>query len=270
MCQLNLYMVSKNISTKEVVSIFNKNGWYISKESYYKINELEEKYEFYSEGYCDCKSIISTLKDETVSTFDEYKIKKKNADVEKLSRMRKIKGMKDYKVRVKELENKRDKLFKIIENFFMEIEDYESKEGDKIRNLNLSDEENKIYRERLHVKLDDMFKRVEETKEFQDASGNYHNFINQNRDLNDSIYYDIDEHEKIINEYDFSDFYDEYNSLKDTYSEILEYSEEVCIYPFWQDGKTIEIKNRRQVKFSNLDINDLIFLPYRTMLTINR
>jgi hypothetical protein len=92
----------------------------------------------------------------------------------------------------------------------------------------------------------------------------------KNSDLEDSIYYDIAVNERIISEYDFSDYNEKYIKLKNIYGELLNLVAEICIYPFWQDGKADVINERRQVEFELLRIEDLVFLPYRNLLTIRK
>jgi len=271
MCQLNLYMVSNMVPIDEIINIFEKYNLDIGVENYYKLDELSGRCEFYSTSYhCDCKSIISRLQKENVSSFDAYKIKKKNEDIEKLKRIKTLKGTKDYEARVKEFTNKQDKLLEIINSFSQNIFDYEEKETERIFALNLQDEErNKMFQETLYPKINEMHKELENNEEYQNASKDLQDYLTKNQDLADSTYYNIAEAERKIAEYDFSDFLEEFSNLKNAYREVLNFVDEICIYPFWQDGEALEIKDEKQVIIQNLNIDDLVFLPYRNLLKIS-
>jgi len=190
--------------------------------------------------------------------------------MQKLSKIKTLKGDKDYNIKVKEYENERDRLWNVVEEFSKYIHDYENKETKKILALNLKKKETMKLHEELSSKLGDMLQELDENKDYQKALKEYNQFVNENSDLGDSTYYNIEEHEKKINEYDFNDFYDEYNNLKNIYMEVLKLEEEICIYPFWQDEEAIDIESRRQVTIENLDIDDLLFLPYNNLLIIKR
>jgi len=263
-------MAPKNVPAEEIISIFEKYNLNTSMASYYKIDEMAERYEFYSTScHCDCNSIISRLQNENVSSFDAYKIKKKNEDTEKLNRMKEVKANKDYEKRVKEFENERDRLWELLDSFSKNIIDYETEETEKILALNLQDEEqSKMFNEILYPKLNEMHKELDSNKEYQNTLKEFRDFLAENTDLDNSIYYNIADFEKTINEYDFSDFIDQFNSLKNTFREILELADEICIYPFWQDREPSEIKNKRQVVLQNLNIDDWVFLSYRNLLKI--
>lgn len=270
MCQLNLYMVPKSVPKEEVISIFEKHNLYIIKDSYYKFNDLARNYEFYSANSgCDCSSIISRLREENVSNFNAYKIRKKNEEIEKLNKMKRLKTSKEYDTKVKEFENQRDKLWDVLESFSKHIDDYETEEQEKIFKSNLKQEEQiKMIHEILYPKVNEMYKTLEKNKEYQNALKEYQNYIIKNTDLNYSIYYDIKEKEKTVYEYDFSDFYEQFSNLKDAFIDVLKLAKEIYIYPFWQDEDLLEIKDERQVMIENLNIEDLIFLPYKNLLQI--
>lgn len=270
MCQLNLYMVPKSVSKEEIINIFEKYNLYISGNSYYKLDEFVESYEIYAANCgCDCRSIISSLQDVNVSNFDEYKIKKKNEDTEKLNKMKNLKDSKDYETKVKEFENNRNKLWEIVDNFSKHIRDYEIQEKEKIFALNLKeDEECKMMDEILYPKLNEMHEVIYKSKEYNNALEEYQDYITKNADLNESTYYDIEENEKTINEYDFSDLHDQFSDLKNIFTEILKLTKEIYIYPFWQDDEPLEIKDKRQIVIENFSIEDLVFLPYRNLLQI--
>jgi len=218
-------MVPKNVAARDIINTFQKYNLDISEVPYYKIGGLEESYKFYStNGHCDCGSTISKLQNENVNSFDRYKIKKKDEDIKKLNRMKKLKSSKDYEERAKAFQAKNDYLLELA------------------RNLN--------------------------GKEYKSDYKDFEDFINENSDLNDSIYTNIEEFEKEINEYNFNDFIYEFNNLKNICSEILKLADEICIFPFWQAGEVIEIENKKEVTFENLSINDLVFLPYKNLLKV--
>lgn len=270
MCQLNLYMITKNVSNGEVISIFEKYNLFISVEDYYKLDDIVETYTLYSDSYhCDCNSIISRLQEESVSSFDAYIVKKKAEDIDKLNRMKTLKASKNYKTKVKEFENQKDKLWEVIERLNQEILDYENEETEKIFALDLQDENKyKMLDEILYPKLRKMRKELGNKIEYQNALKNYEDYLFQNRDLSESIYYNIADFESKIAKYDFSDFLDEFNNLKNAYYEILKLADEICIYSFWQDENALSIEGQRQVEIQDLSIDDLVFLPYRNLLKI--
>lgn len=266
MCQLNLYLIPKIIPAEEVVSIFKSSGLDICLDTYYKLDALTEKYNCYAASYrCDCGSIISKLKDDETKTFDEYKIKKKNDNIEKLKRMKALKAAEDYDIRVREYEAERDRLQSIANSFRAYIHDYETEEFQRIKNLNISEKEKvKMVDEALRSKHDEL----EKNEDYQKALSIYWDFSDANRDLGESIYYNIEENEKMIESYNFSDFYDQYNNLKNAFTDILKLTEEICIYPFWQDEEPMIIVDRSQIAIDNLTIGDLAYLPYRNLLTV--
>jgi len=264
-------MVPENVQAEKIIGIFEKHNLSISVESHYKLDDLADSYEIYSTNcHCDCDSIISRLQEKNVSSFDEYKIKKKEEDIKKLNRMKNLKSDKDYEIRVKEFENERDKLFEVLNNFSKYISDYETEETENILALNLKEEEQtKMFYEILYPKRNEMYKELDNNKEYQNAIKKYHDFLSENSDLFESTYYNIEDFEKTITEYDFNDFIYQFSNLKNIYSEILELTDEICIYPFWQDAESLEIKDKRQVDIQNLNIDELVFLPYRNLLKIS-
>lgn len=130
------------------------------------------------------------------------------------------------------------------------------------------EEQIKMIHEILYPKVNEMYKTLENNKEYQNALKEYQNYLIKNTDLNYSIYYDIKEKEKTVYEYDFSDFYEQFSNLKDAFIDVLKLAKEIYIYPFWQDEDLLEIKDERQVMIENLNIEDLIFLPYKNLLQI--
>lgn len=94
----------------------------------------------------------------------------------------------------------------------------------------------------LYPKVNEMYKTLENNKEYQNALKEYQNYLIKNTDLNYSIYYDIKEKEKTVYEYDFSDFYEQFSNLKDAFIDVLKLAKEIYIYPFWQDEDLLEIK----------------------------
>lgn len=266
-------MVPKSIAAKDVINTFQKYNLDIGEITcYYKINKLEESYKFYSTNcHCDCGSIISKLQNENVHSFDEYKIKKKEEDIEKLNVMKKLKSNKDYEGRVKEFQAKWHELLDIVEDFKKHIGDYQTEEFERALALNLGDEElSKRFNDVVYPKTNEMYAELENNQEYKNACKKFEDFMKENNDLNDSIYMNIEEFEKEINEYDFSNFMEEFNNLKSICSEILELADEICIYPLWQDGEPLIIKNNKEVAFENLSINDLVFMSYRNILKVNR
>ena len=270
MCQLNLYIIPKNVATKDIINIFQKHNLSIREVRYYKIDGLEENYTLYStNGQCDCNSTISKLQNENINTFDAYKIKKKEEDIKKLNRMKKLKSNKNYEKMAKIFQSRRDSLLDIVDGFRKDIRNYETEELERLSALNLKDDElSKILREIVYPKMDEMYSQLNNNKEYKNASQNFQDFMNENNDINDSIYFNIEEFEKEMNEYDFSNFFDEFNSFKSICSEILKLSDEISIYPFWQDEELLKIQNKRELTFENLNINDLVFLPYGNLLKI--
>lgn len=270
MCQLNLYLVPKNVPEDNIINIFEKHDLYISKEIYYKFNEPLENYEFYSANLgCDCSSIISRLEEEDFSSFEDYKIRKKAEDINKLNKVKKLRASQGYKTKVRAFEKQRDKLWEVLDNFSEHIADYEAEERERIFALNIQEEEkSRMLHEILYPKLTEMYRTLESNKEYQNVYKEYRGYIAENADLQESIYYDIEEKEKNIAEYDFSDLHNQFSDLKNTYIEVLKLTNEIGVYPFWQDGEPLEIKGKRQVMIQNLTIEDLIFLPYRNLLQI--
>lgn len=280
MCQLNLYIVPSNIPEEEIIKIFEKYKLNISVESDYNLNELEEKFKFYSNSYhCDCDSIISRLQKEDASSFENYKIKKKNDDIEKLNKMKMLKPtdeLKNYKRKYRKLSNQIDRLIEVLDRFREPIVDYEIKEREKIYALNLQDEEkSKMIEEILNPKLEEMNKKLENKVEYQNVLKDFNDnenklvdFVSKNKDLNDTMIYNIADFEKRIAEHDFSDFICQFKNLKNLYKDLLKLSDKIYIYPFWQNDEAIEVKGVRQVDINNLDIEDLVFLPYNNLLKI--
>lgn len=280
MCQLNLYIVPNNIPTKEIISTFKKYNLNINVEDYYKLDNLAEKYEFYSTSdFCDCGSIISRLQKEDVSSFDQYRIKKKDDDIKKLNKIKKLKTTNDYKNYVRkytEFKSKMDRLSEVVDRFIKPLADYETEERKKIFSLNLKDEEkSRMILEILNPKLEKMYDKLDNNKDYQNALKDYDDFensfmdfISKNKDLDESMDCNITDFEKEIDEYDFSEFFYEFNNLKDAYKGILQLVDEIYVYPFWQDGEPLKIKDRKQVEIKSLDIDDLVFLPYRNLLKI--
>lgn len=272
MCQLNLYIIPKTVPVGEAIKIFKKSGLNISLETSYEIDALTEDYNLYStNGHCNCNSVISNLQDDDSTSFNEYKIKRKREDIEKLNRMKVLKSTDDYDERLKKYVIERDRLWGIADDFRAYIHDFETEEFQKIQDLNLpGSEQVKMFDEVLVPKLKEMQNELEKNEEYQKAFNVYKDFSRQNSNLEESIYYDVEKYEEIVANYNFDNFYNEYSSLKNAFEEVLKLGEDVCVYPFWQDGEPMEIKDRRIVNIDSLDIDNLVFLSYRTLLVVKK
>lgn len=270
MCQLNLYMVPKKIPTQKVMDIFQKNHLEVIVSEYYKLDEFVDSYEFYCTSYhCDCNSIISRLQEEDLSSFEEYKEKRKEEDLEKLKRMKILKASKDYDIRARELEEKSNTLLELSNEHTKYIDDYEAEERERIDSLGLQEEERtKMFNEVFLPKLSELYNELENNKEYQKAMEEYYEFLTENDEMFQSIYFNIEEFQKRIDEYDYNDFIEEFYSFKNICTEVLELADEICIYPFWQNEEPLDLKKIRQVEVQNLCIEDLTFLPYKNLLKI--
>ncbi|SHJ10028.1 hypothetical protein SAMN02745163_01304 [Clostridium cavendishii DSM 21758] len=270
MCQLNLYMIPKNIPREKVISVFKKNNFYIREESYYKFDDLSEKYEFYHiSSHCDCNSIISRLQEENVNSFEEYKVKKKLEDTDKLSRMKKIKCSKDYKKKARKFKKQKEKLRNRAYRLHDIVSDWTDEEIEwGLEKFLVSEELEKIRSANRFEKLNRLFREIEKEKEYKKAFGRYNEYMDKNKDLFDSIYYNISKYQKEIAEYDFSDFNEGYEQLQNLYRDILKLTNEICVYPFWQNEEQIKIEDRKEVKIEDLSVDDLVFLPYRNILKV--
>ncbi|WP_026477690.1 hypothetical protein [Alkaliphilus transvaalensis] len=269
MCQLNLYLVPKNIPAKKIISIFEKYNLSTSIDCYNIIDSLADDYTFYStSSHCDCDSIISRLQNAKVSSFDMYKRKKQEKGIKKLNNIKKLKSNKNYNKIVKEFEAERDQLWGRIESFSQHIKDYEIEESKKISALNPSDEErSRMYDELIYSKTNEMFKELNNDKEYQNVLKEYQDFLTINADLDDSISNSIAELEKTLND-DLNGFVNQFNIFNNVCREILELTDQICIYPFWQDGQSLEVENTRHVLYENFNIDHLVFQPYRNLLKI--
>lgn len=278
MCQLNLYMVPKNVPSEDVINIFGKYDLdMIEVTDHYKVADMKENYKFYSTmNHCDCRSKISNLQNENIQSFDVYKIKNKSENVKKLEYMKILKANENYEEIVTEFEERRDFLLSKVENLSKHIGDYEIQELEKAQELSLTEEELRLTEEELRNRLNDvvyprtseLWRELENTIEYQDASKEFQDFMKKNGEIGDSRYINIEEFENQINEYDFIDFFEEFTTLKDIFNEILQISTEICIYPFWQGGEVLEVNNKREVSYANLIIDDLVFLAYNNFLKI--
>jgi hypothetical protein len=219
MCQLNIYMVPKTVPPEEVINLFEKSGLNVGLETYYKIEALTEDFNLYStKGHCDCNSVISKLQDEGCNSFEEYKIKKKREDVEKLNKMKTLKSMEDYKARLIDYTTERDRLWEIVNNFKTYLQEFETGEYKRIKKLNIPESE-KV--KMIHKILCSKQEELEKNEDYQKAFKTYRDFSKKNSDLEESIYYDIDKYEEIVAGYSFDDFYSEYNNIKSAFTEIL-------------------------------------------------
>ncbi len=237
---------------------------------HYKVADMKENYKFYSTmNHCDCRSKISNLQNENIQSFDSYKRKKRSENVKKLEYMKILKSDENYEEIVTEFEERRDFLLSKVENLRKHIGYYEIQELEKAQELSLTEEElsNRL-NDVVYPRISELRRELENTIEYQDASKEFQDFMNINRELGDSIYINIEEFENQINEYDFNDFIEEFTTLKDIFNEILQISTEICIYPFWQDGEVLEVNNKREVSYANLIIDDLVFLAYNNFLNI--
>ena len=62
----------------------------------------------------------------------------------------------------------------------------------------------------------------------------------------------------------------EYVELKNFIDEILKHANEIKLYSFWQDGEPLYIKNEKQVYQDELKIDNIIYLNYNELLTIEK
>jgi hypothetical protein len=261
-------MVPKAVPPEEVINIFKKFGLNVVSETYYKIDNLIEEFNLYStKAHCDCGSIISKLQDERCNSFDEYKLKKKGEDLEKLNNMKTLKDRYDYETTLNDYMNERNRLWNIVNSFKPYIQKFQMEEYERIKKLNIEKAEKvKMIDEMLRSKHGDS----EKNQEYQKASKTYRDFLKGNSDLEESIDYDIEKNESVIADYKFEDFYEEYNDIKSAFTEILKLTKEICVYPFYQDNEKMVIVERRQVRIDSLEIDNLTFLPYRSLLVVSK
>lgn len=63
----------------------------------------------------------------------------------------------------------------------------------------------------------------------------------------------------------------EFDCLKNFIGGVLKKTDEINILSFWQDGEPyVEIKNKEDISFNDLKIENLIFLNYNDLLTIRK
>lgn len=269
MCQLNLYLVPKSVPEEEVINSIEKHVKGIA-ESKYIIDALANSYNFYCGYGCDCHSYVSRLQDEEAGSFDEFKAKKKDEDIKKLARMKSLKESEDYQQRIDKFNYEKDAVWARVESFTSPIEAYRDEQIEMLTSLNLQEKEELEQLYLIAAKEKEMFDEVESIKEYQAAYKVYQDYMKANADLRESARYDIEENEKLVAEYDFGDYYEEFKNLRNIFAEVLKIADEICLYPFWMDEGPMEIKGERQVDIEDLKIDDLVFLPYKNLLKINR
>ena len=245
MCQLNLYIVSKDLNEDVVLEIMKNCFFYQNPECISGENllpEVQDLYNVYTSAAmgCNCGSVQTYFQNR--GEGETWLDVKKQIVTEKIARLNEIKSLierPDY------LEYKNDVLKRAseLEKKLKELKDDEYQE--KLKEWQLFFSENSLLYEAMM--------KYEKHKE-ENGVG--------------VVYHTIEEEILNIEKNEFGSIENDFDDLVKFVDAILEEIDEVKLLSFWQDENSPYVKNEKYVMRKDLKIDDIIFLKDNELLTI--
>ena len=310
MCQLNLYCVPKNVDPQKVVNILNNCfGCTIAEhlgKNDYAVEGLEATHNFFACAgmRCNCGSIISRFQDETNKlSWQELREQEINKEVERLTRIAQVMEQPNYKQLMNNYKKTQAKLWEEYQRTEADLRKVEKELFDSVRNRTDLTEQQKeeLMHTEVYPKLQKLHLEMEEVPKHKAAVEKYRAFMQENDALIASslytlkphkpkkgkhIYYDENGKEH-VDYYDVvsSNIYDviadkkqnyfkfeenEFAEIKASVESILELTDEVKIYSFWQDGDPLIINEQFETHINNFDVSSVCYLKHKDLLTIKK
>lgn len=306
MCQLNIFLVPKEVKENKVLSMMKDVFGYEVAENIDSEKPLKKDgYSFYISGgmRCNCGSLPCKYQEEDNSlSFDETVEKLIKNEKDRLVKIRDFMEQKDYAKKRSEFDKLLKKYSKDMQAAFNDAGKIERKLTDKImKDKTLSDEEkSKKLHEEVYPKVNELLSQTD--KDFRVKA--YHDFIKENSLMWGSymltlkrskpkkekaipLKKDKVEKEEIIEIeipsfciYDMIDEVDkkfnkkgmegEFFEIKEFAKKVLEQTDKIALVSFWQDGEEFIVNNEKSVKFADFKIEDLAYLKYGEILTIEK
>lgn len=245
MCQLNLYIVPKNVNKEKVLELMKEYFYYKEPECVDEENllpELSGDYSIYTSAGmgCNCGTVQARFQDSDKNvSWETLKSDLIKAELERLEKIKEIINSEDYEERKK--------------NAFDTLE--------------------KLNKEREKAGINEMDEIVKKSQEFfQENLLLIQSSIYVAQEQNDGssfIIKDIEEDIKNVSR-QYDNVENEFNSLKEFASEILKISDEVKFLSYWQDGDMPYIAYEKDKVLKDLNIEDVIYLKYNELLTISK
>ncbi len=310
MCQLNLYCVSKNVDPNKVVTILNNCfnctvAEHLGENDYY-IEGLEQDYNFFACAgmRCNCGSMISRYQDDTEHlSWPELREKEINKEIERLTKIAQFMENPNYKKLMANYKKTQAKLWAEYQRTEADLRKAEKELFDSVRNrTDLTDQEKEdLMVKEVYPKLQKLHLELTDVPEHKKAVEEYRKFMQDNDALIASslytlkphkpgkrkhIYYDENGTEHVeyypttsSNIYDviaekketFFKFEEtEFSEIKASIESILELTNEVKIYSFWQDGDPLIVNNETEISLNEFTEDKAIYLKYHDLLTIRK
>lgn len=307
MCRLNVFLVSDNVGKEKVIFFMKEYLGFNAAECVDGENLLigaAEGFSLYVSGgmRCNCGSVISSLKDEDLC-FEKFYEKNLRENVERLEKIKEIMSSKNYKRRKKAVEKQMNKFSEEMQELNRETARLERDLTEKIVNdKTLSDEEkSRKMHEEVYPLINKKLCETDESEAMKDLQKRQAEFLRcgDNELLLDSCRYTLKKRkpEKITLVPLFSEDGEEEtvempsdniddaiaearsNKIKTAaireYQEIVDFIEAVRkeggrikVLSFWQDGEAAEVKEEREIDFTEMTVDSLAALPYNVLLSI--
>jgi len=245
MCQLNLYIIPKNVKQEKVFDLMKKYFYFQEPECITSENLLldvqDDNHIYVSAGMrCNCGTIQSSYQNEdNTKSWKDLKLELINDEKEKLEKIRHILNREDYLTYKKQINNQLDNL------------------------LNKKQTSTRAEEEAILKEIQKLFS---ENQLWFEASMKY-----EKQKVEDGkiiVYHEIDEELKNVDNFISNNIENEFKNLKSFINEILKEADEMKLLSFWQDGNNPFINNEKYVFQDELTIEDVIYLKYNELLTV--
>lgn len=243
MCQLNLYIVPKNVNKERVLNLMKDYFYYDKPECVTEENILvevqDENNVYVSAGMgCNCGTVQGSFQEEDkTKSWQELKQEKMNAERERLLRFKSLLESEDYLEKKNEFRKRLDEL------------------SEKRNNAN-GQEADDLLKEMQKMFQDDIF----------DVSMRYEK--RKTEDGVEIVFNTIDEDLENLERSVCGTTEKDFENLKAFVDEILEDADEVKLFSFWQDGDLPKIESEEYVFQDEFKIEDVIYMKYNELLTI--
>lgn len=246
MCQLNLYIIPKCVDIQKVLDIMKEHLDYNKPECVNDDNflpELQNNYNiFISAGMrCNCNTIQGFYQDHQNITWSELKKELINKEQTKLLEIKQVLQRPDYKEYKNQFNNKSNEY----------SAQMQSAKGEEYNNA-----------------LENLQKLFSEHSALLTASTFYERYTDDTKSTLD--FTAIDNAIANVEKKTIVTQETEYVELKNFIDEILKHTNEIKLYSFWQDSEPLYIKNEKQLYQDELKIDNIIYLNYNELLTIEK
>lgn len=289
MCKLNVYMIDKFVPGIDVKEIFNHHHHrgFENINNEIELKNYDDKYNYYeaSAKRCDCGSVVGMLSDYS-GKFGSYAEYLNSIDKENISKLYKIKDIledSEYESKLNSVLSVRDEMFSKLDSYTKRLKELEARLSE-ITVTSKPNIQNHIAIKKLTREVNEIKKSLENNHDYKMLELSYNDFISRNELLIASRNYTLENkkdwwQENIDNKISRAEHEchihvnAEFNHLKYILKDVLRITEEIKLFSFWQEDECHEYNNLQEiksVKISDLNLEDLLFLNLKQVLTITR